>query len=268
MGHSPLPTPRTMGHKLPFSSRGRELCGVSTCSPVGWGKHRGGSLHQEVLPVVATAWEVTAARGAVPRARGATGADGAARGQGTAGSGDGRDTSVPPRAPQCQAPAPVALPERWGQSQCHVVTALSTPLCCLLGQAVGTDVDDASTDFASGIEEEVARSAATQHVSWGVQHREEGPWGRASRCAPSPSASVPLEQPPGHQGEQGQREGDAGAAGRRGAAGAEGAAGGSRLLLRLPHQARAPRRGSGRVAVAPRGSSRPSRRRVLPGRRC
>lgn len=201
------------------------------------------------------------------------GADGAARSQGTAGSREGRDTSVPPGAPQCQAPAPVASPERWGQSQCHVVTALSTPLCCLLGQAVGTDAGDASTDFASGIEEEVARSAATQHVSWGVQHREEGLWGRASRCAPSPSASVLLEQPPDNQGEQGHREGtaeerDARAAGRRGAAGAEGAAGGSRLLLRLPHQARAPRRGSGQVAVAPRGSSHPSRRRVLPGRRC
>uniref|UniRef100_A0A8C3D0N2 Phosphodiesterase 4D interacting protein n=1 Tax=Cairina moschata TaxID=8855 RepID=A0A8C3D0N2_CAIMO len=42
------------------------------------------------------------------------------------------------------------------------------------GQAVGTDVDDASTDFASGIEEEVARSAATQHNSPRVTKESRG----------------------------------------------------------------------------------------------
>lgn len=103
MGHSPphtlllyfcpLPTPRTMGHELPFSSAAalqsqrrawkqpRALCrrGVSSVAatalsgqrnvwgghlhPAGWGQRQGGFLHQEVLLVVATAWEVTAARG-------------------------------------------------------------------------------------------------------------------------------------------------------------------------------------------------------------
>lgn len=136
----------------------------------------------------------TRARGAVPQAQGVTGAEvqrgqvaplrccpwgwgstwhwagAAACSQGTTSSRDGRDTLVPLGAPQCQAPAlglpVVASLERWGQSQCRVVTALSTSLCCLLGQAVGTDADDASTDIASSVEEEVAHSTTTQHVSW------------------------------------------------------------------------------------------------------
>ncbi|XP_071897792.1 myomegalin isoform X3 [Anas platyrhynchos] len=42
------------------------------------------------------------------------------------------------------------------------------------GQAVGTDAGDASTDFASGIEEEVARSAATQHNSPRITKESRG----------------------------------------------------------------------------------------------
>ncbi|XP_068546398.1 myomegalin isoform X4 [Anas acuta] len=42
------------------------------------------------------------------------------------------------------------------------------------GQAVGTDAGDASTDFASGIEEEVARSAVTQHDSSRITKESRG----------------------------------------------------------------------------------------------
>lgn len=117
-----------------------------------------------------------------------------------------------------------------------------------------------------------------------AQRRAGSRGGRAGHCATAklrpwetslaPSVFVPLEQAPGPQGKRGHRKehgshgARTGAAGRAGAAGAEGAAGGSRLLLCLPHQARAPRwqwpQGAPRIPA----SACPLLCPVPPGRRC
>lgn len=81
------------------------------------------------------------------------------------------------------------------------------------GQAAGTHPDDASANFTDSMKEEAARGLATQQVSQGSATPGAGvaELGTAPNCvaAPSeaplsPSVFVPLEQPPGPQGEWGR----------------------------------------------------------------
>ena len=80
-------------------------------------------------------------------------------------------------------------------------------LCCPLGQATGTDADDASTNFTGSVKEEAAHGVATQHVSQGSAAAGTGVAELGAAPLPdrvlasletslSPSVFVPLEQPP------------------------------------------------------------------------
>lgn len=71
-----------------------------------------------------------------------------------------------------------------------------------IGQATGTDADDASANFTNSIKEEAAHGVATQHVSQGSTAlgtgvAELGTAPLPSETSLSPSVFVPLEQTPG-----------------------------------------------------------------------
>lgn len=86
-----------------------------------------------------------------------------------AGSSPAPGTYKSRHLPQGCPQWPWALPGRRGQRQCchcHCFERLVV-LCCPLGQATGTDADDASTNFTDSIKEEAAHGVATQHVSQG-----------------------------------------------------------------------------------------------------
>ena len=90
--------------------------------------------------------------------------------EGLAGHRNSGEPSAPLGMPWHQAPSPRLpgrSPRQRGQRQfchCHGVKP-PVVLCCLLGQATGTDCDGSSTTFTDGTKEEAAHCGATQHVS-------------------------------------------------------------------------------------------------------